>query len=78
MYGYVVLIRSPRKCLCFSDANWVELPPLVRQYQIVVPVGNEVRSWGLDEGSINMQHSVVVTTDHAVHLGHLLENLSYS
>ena len=26
-YGYVVLIRSPRKCLCFWDANWGQVAP---------------------------------------------------
>ena len=67
-YIYVWLCFLLLSQNCFSDAIVVELHlhPLVRQYQIVVPVGNEVFfladpwSWGLDAFSMNMHHSVVV------------------
>lgn len=34
-------VALTKNVFCFSDAIVVELHPLVRQYQIVVPVGNE-------------------------------------
>ena len=61
-------VALTKHVVCFSDAIGVELLPLLRQYQIVVPVGNEAPfffladtwSWGLDAFSMNMHHSVVV------------------
>ena len=34
-------VALTKNVFCFSDAIGVELHPLLRQYQIVVPVGNE-------------------------------------